>query len=247
MEATGQNGDRPTGERSALVLFSGGQDSTTCLFWAKERFEEVEAIGFDYGQKHRVELEQAEHIAEETAGVPFSVYDARGMLEGASALTEHGKDLSSGHELDEGLPASFVPGRNALFLSLAAARGYRRETFDLVGGMCQTDYSGYPDCRRVFIDSMQASLSLATGRDFRIHTPLMYLTKAETWKMAADLGILEVVRRDTHTGYDGDRSELREWGYGRPGNPASKLRAEGYREAKKRGWLASADGGGGDG
>ena len=235
MEATERN-EHSANERSALVLFSGGQDSTTCLFWAKDRFENVEAIGFDYGQKHRVELEQAEQIAEE-AGVPFTVYDTRGMLEGSSALTEHEKDVSTEHELDEELPASFVPGRNALFLNLAAAHGYRRETFDLVGGMCQTDYSGYPDCRRVFIDSMQASLSLAMDRDFRIHTPLMYLTKAETWKMAADLDVLEVVRRDSHTDYNGDRSELHEWGYGQLDNPASKLRAKGYREAKERGWL----------
>ena len=230
MEATSEK------KRSALVLFSGGQDSTTCLFWAKDRFESVEAVGFDYGQKHRVELEQAEQIADE-AGVPFTVYDARGMLKGSSALTEHEKDVSATHEQDEDLPASFVPGRNALFLNLAAAHGYRQETFDLVGGMCQTDYSGYPDCRRVFIDSMETSLSLAMDRDFCIHTPLMYLTKAETWKMAADLGVLEVVRKDSHTDYNGDRSELHEWGYGQLDNPASKLRAKGYREAKEKGWL----------
>lgn len=224
---------------TALVLFSGGQDSTTCLFWAKEYFTRVRAIGFDYGQKHRVELEQAEKIAQE-AEVPFTVLDVDGMLEG-SALTEPDKDVSAAHEKDEDLPASFVPGRNALFLSLAASHAYNHDITDLVGGMCQTDYSGYPDCRRVFIDSMETSLSLALEVDVRIHTPLMYLTKAQTWKLANDLGVLEIVRRDTHTDYNGDRSQFNEWGYGRLDNPASKLRAKGYREAKENGWLDNGE------
>lgn len=220
---------------AALVLFSGGQDSTTCLFWAKEHFDSVRAVGFDYGQKHKVELQQAQTIAEK-AEVPFTVLDIDGILEG-SALTEHDKDVSAAHEKDESLPASFVPGRNALFLSLAASHAYNHDITDLVGGMCQTDYSGYPDCRRVFVDSMETSLSLALDVDVRIHTPLMYLTKAETWKLASDLGVLEVVRRDSHTDYNGDRSQFNEWGYGKLDNPASKLRAEGYREAKEKGWL----------
>lgn len=225
----------PINQDAALVLFSGGQDSTTCLFWARERFARVEALGFRYGQRHAIELEQAQVIADK-AGVPFTVRDLTGLL-GGSALTEHEKDVSAPHEADEALPAAFVPGRNALFLSVAAAHAYRRGIADLVGGMCQTDYSGYPDCRRVFIDSIQASLTLATGRDLRIHTPLMYLTKAETWKMAKDLGILDLVRTETHTDYHGDRSTLNAWGYGREDNPASKLRAEGYREAKAKGWI----------
>jgi 7-cyano-7-deazaguanine synthase len=220
---------------AALVLLSGGQDSTTCLYWAKERFERVEALGFDYGQKHDVELQQARLIAEE-AEVRFSVFDITGTLSG-SALTEHDKDVSAQHEQDSDLPASFVPGRNALFLTMAASHAYTRGIHDLVGGMCQTDYSGYPDCRRVFIDSMETSLTLALGRDLRIHTPLMYLTKAETWKLAADLGIVEIIRRDTHTDYNGDRSELHEWGYGKLDNPASILRAKGYEEAKEKGWV----------
>lgn len=224
----------------ALVLFSGGQDSTTCLFWAKEHFETVRAIGFDYGQRHKVELQQARTIAEK-AEVPFAVLDVEGILEG-SALTEHKKDVSAAHEKDEDLPASFVPGRNALFLSLAASHAYNHDMTDLVGGMCQTDYSGYPDCRRVFIDSMEASLSLALDVDVRIHTPLMYLTKAETWKLASDLGVLEIVRRDSHTDYNGDRSQFNEWGYGKLDNPASKLRAKGYWEAKEKGWLDGDDG-----
>lgn len=219
----------------ALVLFSGGQDSTTCLFWAKQNFQRVEALGFDYGQKHHVELEQARLIAER-ADVPFHVMDLRGLLSG-SALTEHAKDVSARHERDPDLPASFVPGRNALFLTLAASQAYLRGIHDLVGGMCQTDYSGYPDCRRVFIDAQQTTLSLALGQDVRIHTPLMYLTKAETWKLAHDLGVLDVVRDFSHTDYNGNRSEYHEWGYGRLDNPASVLRARGYEEAKAKGWL----------
>lgn len=220
---------------SALVLLSGGQDSTTCLYWALARFGRVEALGFDYGQKHRVELEQAALIAD-MAGVPFAVYDITGTLHG-SALIEHDQDVSGRHARNADLPASFVPGRNALFLTLAASHAYNAGIHDLVGGMCQTDYSGYPDCRRVFVDALQTALSLALAVDLRIHTPLMYLTKAETWKLAADLDVLDVVRDLTHTDYNGDRTTYNEWGYGTLDNPASILRAKGYAEAKAKGWI----------
>ncbi len=222
-------------EKSALVLFSGGQDSTTCLYWALREFDRVEALGFNYGQKHAVELAQARLIAEQ-AQVPFREMDISGTLS-SSALTEHDKDVSAPHELNEELPASFVPARNALFLTLAAGQAMQHQIADLVGGMCQTDYSGYPDCRRVFVDSMQTSLSLALDTDIRIHTPLMYLTKAETWRLANELGALEVVRELSHTDYNGDRSTLNEWGYGKLDNPASILRAQGYEEAKAKGWV----------
>ncbi len=220
---------------AALVLFSGGQDSTTCLYWAKRQFGRVEALGFRYGQKHEVELRQAALIAEQ-AGVPFHVMDLSGLLHG-SALLEHDKDVSAQHELNENLPASFVPGRNAVFLTVASSYAYTRNITDLVGGMCQTDYSGYPDCRRVFVDSLQTTMSLALSTDLRIHTPLMYLTKAETWKLAHDLGVLDVVRDLSHTDYNGDRTTYNEWGYGKLDNPASVLRAKGYQEAKEKGWL----------
>lgn len=220
---------------AALVLFSGGQDSTTCLFWAKKQFAQVQALGFSYHQKHEVELKQAAIIAEK-AGVPFKVMNLAGMLQG-SALTEHDKDVSAQHELNSSLPASFVPGRNAVFLTVAISHAYTLGITDVVGGMCQTDYSGYPDCRRVFIDSLQTTMSLALEKDVRIHTPLMYLTKAETWKLANDLGILEIVRDLSHTDYNGDRSTYNEWGYGKLDNPASILRAKGYEEAKAKGWL----------
>lgn len=220
---------------SALVLFSGGQDSTTCLFWAKNHFSQVRALGFRYNQKHEVELQQAAIIAEK-AGVPFTIMSLEGMLKG-SALTEHDKDVSAAHELNIELPASFVPGRNAVFLSVALSHAYTLGITDVVGGMCQTDYSGYPDCRRVFIDSMEATMSLALDKAVKIHTPLMYLTKAETWKLAYELGILAVVRDLSHTDYNGDRSTYNEWGYGKLDNPASILRAKGYEEAKQKGWL----------
>ena len=220
---------------AALVLFSGGQDSTTCLYWAKRRFSRVECLGFDYGQKHDVELEQAQKIAE-IADVSFTVCDIRRTLSG-SALTEHQLDVSDQHQKNAELPASFVPGRNALFLTLAASHAYNRDIFDLVGGMCQTDYSGYPDCRRTFVDATQTSLSLAMDCDFRIHTPLMYLTKAETWRLASELNIVELIRVETHTDYNGDRTTLNDWGYGKLDNPASELRAKGYFEAKEKGWL----------
>jgi 7-cyano-7-deazaguanine synthase len=220
---------------SALVLFSGGQDSTTCLFWAKKNFRHVQAIGFTYNQKHAVELHQAAIIAEK-AQVPFRVMDIKGMLQG-SALTEHEKDVSAQHELNENLPASFVPGRNAVFLTIAISHAYTIGITDVVGGMCQTDYSGYPDCRQVFVDSLQNTMSLALDKEIRIHTPLMYLTKAETWKLAYDLGVLEIVRDLSHTDYNGDRSTYNEWGYGKLDNPASVLRAKGYEEAKNNGWL----------
>lgn len=221
--------------RSALVLFSGGQDSTTCLFWAKTQFEKVEAIGFKYGQKHEVELEQAKIIAEK-AEVPLHITDITGLLQG-SALTEHDKDISAKHELNPDLPASFVPGRNAVFLTIATSYAFTKGITDIVGGMCQADFSGYPDCRRVFIDSLQTTMSLALDKDIRIHTPLMYKSKAEAWKLAFELGVLEIVRDLSHTDYNGDRSTYNEWGYGKLDNPASILRARGYEEAKLNGWL----------
>jgi len=220
---------------SALVLFSGGQDSTTCLYWAKKQFERVEALGFRYGQKHEVELNQASLIAQK-AQVPFHIVDISGMLSG-SALTEHDKDVSAQHEMNQNLPASFVPGRNAVFLTIAASYAYTKSITDIIGGMCQTDYSGYPDCRRVFVDSLQTTMSLALEKDLRIHTPLMYLTKAETWKLAYDLKVLDIVRDFSHTDYNGDRTTYNEWGYGKLDNPASILRAKGYEEAKANGWL----------
>ena len=220
---------------SALVLLSGGQDSTTCLFWAKQMFRHVEAIGFRYGQKHFIELQQAQIIAEK-ANVRFTVLNITGALNG-SALIEHQKDISAQHERNATLPSSFVPGRNAVFLTMAASHAYNKGIYDLVGGMCETDYSGYPDCRRAFMDSMEKTLSLALDTPMKIHTPLMNLTKAETWKLANELGVLDIVREDSHTDYNGNRRDFNEWGYGALDNPASIIRARGYQEAKEKGWV----------
>ena len=232
---------------SALVLFSGGQDSTTCLFWALAPaplgggFEAVRALGFAYGQRHGVELDQARAIAD-AAGVAYDVLDLRGLL-GGSPLIGAAGDVSAAHSLAPDLPASFVPGRNALFLTVAAARAFLDGTEDLVGGMCEADFSGYPDCRRDFVDAQARASGLALGRLVRIHTPLMALTKAETWKLARDLGtvrgldVLETVRELSHTDYNGDRTERHAWGYGKLDNPASVLRARGYAEAEANGWV----------
>lgn len=224
---------------AAVVLLSGGQDSTTCLFWARERFEEVRALGFDYGQRHRVELDYAEQIAEHL-GVSFEVIDLSGTV-GASSLTDHSQSVEEKHDLDPSLPSTFTPGRNMIFLTVAASYAYGHSIFDLVTGTCQTDFSGYPDCRQVFIESIKTSLSLAMDRDFRIHTPLMYLTKAETWKLAAELSddqydVVEIIRTQTMTDYNG-ATDMNEWGRGRLDNPASKLRAKGYLEAREKGWI----------
>jgi 7-cyano-7-deazaguanine synthase len=220
--------------KKALVLLSGGQDSTTCLYWALSLFNEVEAIGFDYGQMHAKELLQAHKIAQD-AGVAYRVLDVKGLL-ADSSLTKH-EDHNAQSGINSDLPASFTAGRNILFLSVAASYAAGKGINDIVTGVCQTDYSGYPDCRRTTIDAMQNTISLGYGAgDFRIHTPLMYITKAETWKLANDMGCLDVIINDTLTDYNGDTTR-NEWGMGRTDNPASELRAKGYFEAKEKGWI----------
>lgn len=220
--------------KKAIVLLSGGQDSTTCLFWAKKNFAAVSAVGFDYGQKHANELNQAAFIAE-IAGVEFKIFSLKGLLTGSS-LTDHGKDHSQAHAQSKDLPNSFTAGRNALFLTIAASYGFGIGISDIVTGVCQTDFSGYPDCRRRFIDAQQLTLSLALEADVSIHTPLMYLTKAETWKLASELGCFEIVRDYTLTDYNG-AMQKNDWGMGRLDNPASELRARGFYEARKKGWI----------
>ena len=219
--------------KKAIILLSGGQDSTTCLYWAKKAFDELYAIGFDYGQTHIKELDQAAEISK-AAGIDFDVVNIKGML-GGSSLTDPSIDHASKHE--NNLPASFTSGRNLLMLIIAAQVATTKGINDIVAGFCQTDYAGYPDCRRTTIDSMQTSLSLGMGHgDFRIHTPLMYLTKAETWKMAKDLDIMDVIINDTITDYNAAK-QVNEWGMGDINNPATKLRADGYFEAKEKGWI----------
>lgn len=240
--------------KKVIVLLSGGQDSTTCLFWAKKNFDEVVAVGFNYGQKHAVELNQAITIAN-IAKVPFEILDVRGLL-GGSSLTEH-SDTNEPHKINPSLPSSFTAGRNMLFLTVAAQYAYNNGIRDIVTGVCQTDFSGYPDCRRNFINSMEVSLGLAMDTDFRIHTPLMYLTKAETWKLANDVSdykkeswetipieensefhnVVRIVRDLTMTDYNGNNQVMNDWGMGLEDNPASELRARGYREARELGYI----------
>lgn len=221
----------------ALVLLSGGQDSTTCLYWARERFPYIEAISFDYGQSHKIELEKAKKIATKTKVDSYhTVHIPPGVLVGSSLVSDDIKHTDKS-KINESLPASFTPGRNLLFVTMAASYGVSRGIKNIVLGVCQTDYSGYPDCRRSTIDALEVCLSLGMGvGDISIHTPLMYLTKAETWKMAKDLGCFETVVEDTLTGYDGDMTK-NEWGYGNINNPATKLRVDGYYEAKEKGWI----------
>lgn len=188
--------------RRALVVFSGGQDSTTCLFWAKKHFDEVFAICFRYGQKHVQEVVIAEKIARE-AGVDFHVYDAPliGSL-GRNSLTDLSIEMDS-EQPEGGIPNTFVPGRNMFFLSLAAVYAREKGISNIITGVSETDFSGYPDCRDTFIKSMNVTLNLAMDEQFAIHTPLMWLDKCETWALADELGVLDLVRYRTLTCYNG--------------------------------------------
>lgn len=204
----------------ALVVFSGGQDSTTCLFWAKKRFKHVVALSFTYGQKHVKEVEMAREIARK-AGVEFNVMDVPFIAQlGSNALTD--ASVKMDEERPEGSwPNTFVPGRNLFFLSIAAVFARERGIHHLVVGVSQTDFSGYPDCRDAFVKSMNVTLNLALDEPFVIHTPLMWLDKAETWALADELGVMELVRNETLTCYNGIPGD----GCGHC--PACKLRREG--------------------
>jgi 7-cyano-7-deazaguanine synthase len=187
-------------KEKAVVVFSGGQDSTTCLFWALKQFDKVEAVTFDYGQRHRLEIEVAASIAKEL-GVPHTVLDMSLLNQLApNALTR--SDIAI--EQNEGqLPSTFVDGRNLLFLSFAAVLAKQKGARHLVTGVCETDFSGYPDCRDIFIKSLNVTLNLAMDYQFVIHTPLMWLTKAQTWRLADELGAFDFVRTKTLTCYNG--------------------------------------------
>jgi 7-cyano-7-deazaguanine synthase len=222
---------------SAIVLFSGGQDSTTCLAWALERFERVETIAFDYRQRHRVELD-ARFVVRQQIRERFPKWHNRLGddhlidLEVLNQVSE--TSLTRDVEIEatrEGLPNTFVPGRNILFLTFAAAVAWRRGVRHLVAGMCETDFSGYPDCRDDTIKALQVALNLGMDRRFVLHTPLMWIDKAETWRLAEELGgqpLVEVVIEHSHTCYQGDRSRRWDWGFGCGKCPACELRARGY-------------------
>ena len=224
---------------SALVLFSGGQDSTTCLAWALARFDRVETIGFDYGQKHIIEMECRQTILRKIGQMQIGWETRLG--------DDHLIDLSILGQISEtaltqemaitiaedGLPNTFVPGRNLLFLTLASAVAYRRGIRHLVGGMCETDFSGYPDCRDDTMKSLQVTLNLGMDKRFVIDTPLMWLDKAATWQLAAETGgtpLVDLIIEDSHTCYTGDRSKRHAWGYGCGQCPACVLRANGHEK-----------------
>ena len=228
---------------AALVLFSGGQDSTTCLAWALQRYARVETLGFDYGQRHVIELSVRPHILQAIRSLDPSWAMRLGE--------DHVLDLSVLGELSEtaltrdseitmqadGLPNTFVPGRNLLFLTMAAALAYRRGISVLVGGMCETDYSGYPDCRDETLRALQSALRLGMSTQLAIETPLMWLDKAATWQLADQLGsqpLVDLIRTETHTCYLGERGQLHDWGYGCGQCPACELRTKGYRSYRAR-------------
>ena len=226
---------------TALVLFSGGQDSTVCLAWALERFARVETVGFDYGQRHRAELDVRAPIRARMAALRPEWTSRLGedhvvRLDALAAISETALTRDIAIEIREtGLPTTFVPGRNLVFLAFAGALAYRRDARHLVGGMCETDFSGYPDCRDDTLKAMQLVLNLGMDRRFVIHTPLMWIDKAATFALAHELGgdaFIDLLVEETHTCYLGDRSHRHEWGYGCGRCPACRLRSEGFARWK---------------
>ena len=224
---------------TALVLFSGGQDSTTCLAWALERYASVETIGFDYGQRHAIELTVRPGVLAGLRALK-PAWDARlgedHMVDlsvlGAISDTALTRDVAIAMQ-DNGLPNTFVPGRNLLFMTVAATLAYRRGLNVLVGGMCETDFSGYPDCRDDTMKALQVALNLGMATRLKLETPLMWIDKRQTWEMARAAGgdaLVELIRTATHTCYLGERGTRHDWGYGCGNCPACVLRARGYRQ-----------------
>jgi len=226
-------------KNSALVLFSGGQDSTTCLAWALNRYDHVETLGFDYGQRHAIELTMRPQLLDSLRAMRPDWKSKLGedhvldlSLLAAISDTALTSDVAITMQ-ENGLPNTFVPGRNLLFLTSAAALAYRRGISDLVGGMCETDYSGYPDCRDETLKSLQQAINLGMASKLTIQTPLMWLNKAQSWQLAATLGgeeLVELIRTESHTCYLGERGVLHAWGHGCGTCPACELRARGYTD-----------------
>ena len=228
---------------AALVLFSGGQDSTVCLAWALARFARVETLGFGYGQRHAVELAVRPQIRARIATLDPAWAGRLGedhvlQLDALATISDTALTRDIAIEIAEtGLPTTFVPGRNLMFLAFAGALAYRRGIKHLIAGMCETDYSGYPDCRDDTIKAMQLALNLGMDQRFVVHTPLMWIDKADTFALAQELGgepLLDLVIEETHSCYRGDRSQRHAWGHGCGDCPACRLRAEGYARFRKR-------------
>ncbi len=238
---------RALSKKRALVLFSGGQDSSTCLAFALSQYDYVETVGFNYGQRNDVELRCRLDVRDQLKAQfsdwgsklgPDQVLDLTTFSNlSSSALTDETQEITTA---DNGLPTTFVPGRNLFFFHYAGVIGYNRNLGVLVGGMCQTDYSGYPDCRDDTLKQLNKTLNLGMDTNFEIYTPLMWSTKAESWSMAHKLGgerLVEIIQRSTHTCYKGVRETLYEWGYGCDDCPACHLRANGYKD-----WQSSLGG-----
>ena len=223
----------------ALVLFSGGQDSATCLAWALSRYERVETIGFDYGQRHAIELSVRPTVLHKMRALSpqwqarlFDDHLVDLSLLGKISDTALTRDVEIAMQ-DNGLPNTFVPGRNLLFITVAAALAYRRGLTTIVGGMCETDYSGYPDCRNDTLQALKQAINLGMACDFALETPLMWIDKAATWRLAQQLGgqaLVDLIREHTHTCYRGERGDQHDWGYGCGSCPACELRARGYQQ-----------------
>ena len=230
--------------RKALILFSGGQDSGTCLPWALSHFDYVETVGFHYEQRHDVEMTTRLELRREILSAfpewekkvgPDHIIDLQSL--GAISDTALTRDQEIKMN-EDGLPSTFVPGRNLIFLNFAAALGYRRGISTLVGGMCEADFSGYPDCRKETLDATLRSISLGMGRDFNLETPLMFVDKAGAWAMAQELGgtrLVEIINEHSHTCYLGERGERHAWGYGCGQCPACELRAKGWADYQGQG------------
>lgn len=218
--------------KKGLVVLSGGQDSMTCLAWAIQKYDEVEAIIFEYGQKQQVEVKQAEMVCKHV-GIKHLIVDLYFFQQvSESALTKHEQSVNDTRP--DGLPSTFTPNRNALFLTVAHAYAQQIGAMYLVTGVCQTDYSGYPDCRREFIGTLEHALNLGSGKAIQIETPLMWLTKAQTFKLAEELGFLKTVLEYSHTCYNGNRERRHEWGYGCGTCPACLLRSKGWDEYQEK-------------
>jgi len=240
---TKTGGSQTAGNESgdtALVLFSGGQDSTTCLAWALGRYRHVETVGFRYGQRHAVEMDCREPIRQALASPRLGQDHVVDLTTTIAGLGQTAMTAEIAIEMDQGgLPNTFVPGRNLLFLTCASAIAYRRGLRRIVAGVCETDYSGYPDCRDDTVKAMQLALNLGMQRRFVLETPLMWRDKAATWALAFDLGgdpLVEVIRERTHTCYLGDRTHRHAWGFGCGSCPACLLRAQGWER-----WTASGN------
>ncbi len=228
---------------TALVLFSGGQDSTVCLAWALTRFARVETVGFDYSQRHAIELTLRPRIRQRIAALDTDWQARLGddhmvKLDALAAISDTALTRDTAIEIaDNGLPTTFVPGRNLIFFCFSGALAYRRGARHLVAGMCETDYSGYPDCRDDTVKAMQVALSLGLDKRLTIHTPLMWIDKADTFAMAEDLGgqpLLDLIVEETHSCYLGDRTHRYDWGFGCGECPACQLRAQGFAKFRSR-------------